>query len=555
MLHVMDLWPDSVVATGFARPGRSFDLFMRGLDAWCDQTYRWASSVAYIAPGVGELLRERGVPEDKLHYVPVWADETVFFPSQDDSLRLELGLGDAVVLLYAGALGPVQGIDTLVEACARVQDLEGFHCIVAGSGTNELALRRRTAELGLRNLTFLGHKPKPEMTRVMAAGDVHLISLRSDPLSSITLPSKVQATLASGRASIVAIDGDAARVARESGAGIPVTPGSVEELEAAIRSSHGMGRAELAALGRLGRVYYDREFAVDIGVCRVSGVTRSGRSGLIEFPKLVTQARRALGGRQHRGKHDLDHRRDRLLRPDDDPSLAHGDCAEVRVLSRDETKQDEMRRTLGDDGSATSRRHPGAIRASRIRDVDYVFHAAALKQVPSCEFFPVEAVRTNILGSENVIERGGAPRGRLGGRAQHGQGRLPDQRDGHVQSMMEKVAQAHGAESIRAVDTTVSCVRYGNVMYSRGSVIPLFVAADQGRQRADGHRPDYDAFPDVPDESVDLVELAFAATPGPVTSSFGRPGAHRQATSRSGVRAVRRPVTSSPSVSVTARSS
>ena len=272
VLHVMDLWPDSVVATGFARPGRSFDLFMRGLDAWCDQTYRWASSVAYIAPGVGELLRERGVPEDKLHYVPVWADETVFFPSQDDSLRLELGLGDAVVLLYAGALGPVQGIDTLVEACARVQDLEGFHCIVAGSGTNELALRRRTAELGLRNLTFLGHKPKPEMTRVMAAGDVHLISLRSDPLSSITLPSKVQATLASGRASIVAIDGDAARVARESGAGIPVTPGSVEELEAAIRSSHGMGRAELAALGRLGRVYYDREFAVDIGVCRVSGM-------------------------------------------------------------------------------------------------------------------------------------------------------------------------------------------------------------------------------------------------------------------------------------------
>ena len=249
VLHVMDLWPDSILAAGFAGSGRAFGLLRHGLDLWCSQTYEWASPVAYITPGVGNLLRERGVPAPKLHYVPVWADEAVFYPTQDDRLRKELNLEDDLVLLYAGALGPIQGIGTLIEACARVRDLKGFHCLIVGSGAEETALQRRAAELKLENVTFLGSVPKARMTGVMATGDVHFVSLRNDPLSAITMPSKMQATLASGKPLIVAVEGDAAAVGEASGAGIPITPGDVHALESAIRAAHSMGRAELSTLG------------------------------------------------------------------------------------------------------------------------------------------------------------------------------------------------------------------------------------------------------------------------------------------------------------------
>lgn len=276
VLHVMDLWPDSILAAGFARPGRGFSVVRRGLDAWCAATYRWASSVAYITYGVGALLRDRGVPESHLHYVPVWADEAVFQPSNDTSIRAELGLDDSFVVLYAGALGKIQAIDSLIDACSRVRDLPAFHCLIAGSGAEGPSLQRRAADLKLDNVTFLGQVSKSEMTRVMAAGDLHLISLRSDPLSSITLPSKVQATLASARPAIVAIDGDAKRVAVESGAGLPVEPGSVDALERAIRSAYASGRSEMSRLGQLGRDYYECEFAAHIGVERVERLLAAG---------------------------------------------------------------------------------------------------------------------------------------------------------------------------------------------------------------------------------------------------------------------------------------
>ena len=162
--------------------------------------------------------------------------------------------------------------------------------------------------------------------------------------------------------------------------------------------------------------------------------------------------------------------------------LADG-VEEVRVLSRDEEKQDALRNELR---SSQVRFFIGDIRdaASVDRAMDgaeCVFHAAALKQVPSCEFFPIEAVKTNIIGSENVIRSA----------VRHGVRSLvclstdkavfPINAMGMSKAMMEKVAASVAREIGPDADTRISCVRYGNVMYSRGSVIPLFV-----RQIRDG---------------------------------------------------------------------
>ena len=152
-------------------------------------------------------------------------------------------------------------------------------------------------------------------------------------------------------------------------------------------------------------------------------------------------------------------------------------CPEIRVLSRDEEKQDMMRTTLRD---PSVRYYIGDIRDRDSVDramagVDCVFHAAALKQVPSCEFFPLEAVRTNILGSENVIRSAVAHKVRSVVCLSTDKAVLPVNAMGMSKAMMEKLAQALARSLGSGSATTVSMVRYGNVMYSRGSVIPLFI--------------------------------------------------------------------------------
>lgn len=185
--------------------------------------------------------------------------------------------------------------------------------------------------------------------------------------------------------------------------------------------------------------------------------------------------------------------------------------AEVRIFSRDEAKQDLMRHELPD---SRLRFYVGDVRDAKsveraVRGVDYVFHAAALKQVPSCEFFPMEAVKTNVLGSENVIlasaDAGVASVVCLS----TDKAVYPVNAMGMSKAMMEKVARSFGLNN-RDAATTVSCVRYGNVMYSRGSVIPLFVRQLKAGKPLTLTNPDMTRFMMSLASSVDLVEYAFA---------------------------------------------
>jgi UDP-N-acetylglucosamine 4,6-dehydratase len=191
-------------------------------------------------------------------------------------------------------------------------------------------------------------------------------------------------------------------------------------------------------------------------------------------------------------------------------------AAEIRVFSRDEAKQDDMRRHLGDD---RLRFYVGDVRDREAlfratRDIGYVFHAAALKQVPSCEFFPLEAIQTNVLGSANVIDAC----------ERNGVGKLvflstdkavqPVNAMGMTKALMEKVAQAH-ARNNPGAHTSICCVRYGNVMFSRGSVIPLFIEQLRGGRPLTVTEPTMTRFLMTLAESVQLVEHAFMR---------GRPG-------------------------------
>ena len=183
---------------------------------------------------------------------------------------------------------------------------------------------------------------------------------------------------------------------------------------------------------------------------------------------------------------------------------------EIRILSRDEEKQDAMRHAMSD---SRVRFYVGDVRdhlsvERAVRGVDYVFHAAALKQVPSCEFFPIEAVKTNVLGSENVVRASEAAGVTSLVCLSTDKAVYPVNAMGMSKAMMEKVAQSHGLNNPNA-GTVVSCVRYGNVLYSRGSVIPLFIKQLRAGRNLTVTDPTMTRFMMSLDQSVDLVEFAF----------------------------------------------
>jgi UDP-N-acetylglucosamine 4,6-dehydratase len=186
------------------------------------------------------------------------------------------------------------------------------------------------------------------------------------------------------------------------------------------------------------------------------------------------------------------------------------DLAEIRILSRDEKKQDDMRKRYA---SARLKFYLGDVRDERsveaaMRGVDYCFHAAALKQVPSCEFHPMEAVRTNVLGTENVLHAAIAAGVKRVVCLSTDKAVYPINAMGISKAMMEKVMIAT-SRNLEGTGTTICGTRYGNVMASRGSVIPLFVEQVLAGRPITVTDPAMTRFMMTLDDAVELVLYAF----------------------------------------------
>jgi UDP-glucose 4-epimerase len=186
------------------------------------------------------------------------------------------------------------------------------------------------------------------------------------------------------------------------------------------------------------------------------------------------------------------------------------DIKEIRIFSRDEKKQDDMRKFykssklkfyIGDV------RDPGSVRDA-MRGVDYVFHAAALKQVPSCEFYPMQAVHTNIIGTENVLEAAIEQKIKKVIVLSTDKAVYPINAMGVSKAMMEKVAVAK-SRNLDDKDTMIAVTRYGNVMASRGSVIPLFIEQIRKNEPITITDPAMTRFMMSLDQAVELVLFAF----------------------------------------------
>lgn len=196
--------------------------------------------------------------------------------------------------------------------------------------------------------------------------------------------------------------------------------------------------------------------------------------------------------------------------------LTTDDFSEIRIFSRDEKKQDDMRKRLNND---KVKFYIGDVRDAQavdnvVKGVDYIFHAAALKQVPSCEFFPMEAVKTNIIGTENVLTAAEKYNVKNVVVLSTDKAAYPINAMGMSKALMEKVMVAK-SRTLDAAKTVFCGTRYGNVMASRGSVIPLFVDQIKAGKPITITDPNMTRFMMTLEDAVDLVLYAF---------EHGRPG-------------------------------
>ncbi|BFU42435.1 glycosyltransferase family 4 protein [Krasilnikovia sp. MM14-A1004] len=257
VIHVLDMWPDSIFASGFLTQPVLRRAAEWLLHRFVNKAYARADAVAVTSPGMRELLRQRGVPAEKISVVFNWADEaTMTLAPADHSLRVELGLQDSFVLMYAGNHGAAQRLDIAIQAMSRIRDLPKVHLVMVGDGAERDTLQKLVAELGLPTVHFVDPVEARRIPGLMAGADMQLVALADQPLFDITIPSKIQSIMACGQPILFSGSGDAATIVRESGAGLTCEPGDPAALAETIRTAYRIPQDDRNRMGDRGHRYY-----------------------------------------------------------------------------------------------------------------------------------------------------------------------------------------------------------------------------------------------------------------------------------------------------------
>lgn len=264
-LHIQDLWPDSVTGSDFVH-GAALKVIDRALHAFTAASYKAASHVGVISPGMADILVERGVLPDKIRWVPNWSESTELV--DDGAERHSLGLPTGPLFLYAGNLGKLQGLLPLVQAFATVPEAQ---LVLMGDGVEKADLARAAATAPAGNVHVRDSVSADVVPRHLGAADVLVVSLKDTPLLRATMPSKVQSFMAAGKPILVHGAGDVADVVTDSGAGVAVQPGLNGEVAHGIRTlAKNPGRWQEA--GRAARRHYEEFYAPNVGITRLESM-------------------------------------------------------------------------------------------------------------------------------------------------------------------------------------------------------------------------------------------------------------------------------------------
>jgi glycosyltransferase involved in cell wall biosynthesis len=251
---VQDIWPESIVWAGMLK-NRFLIWVLHRVEGFI---YRHAKHLLVVSPGAKENLSCKGVPPEKISVASHWIDETLFSEAPDrgrDELRRQYGFGDRFVVMFAGNLGLVQGLETIVQAAARLRDQHGILFAIVGDGADRSRLQSLSRELALANIRFIDRQPLSAMPSFFAAADALLVHLKRSPLAEISIPTKTLAYLAANRPILMAVNGAAADLVQRAQAGIVFPPDEPETLAREAMRLSRMSPAERAKMGENGRSF------------------------------------------------------------------------------------------------------------------------------------------------------------------------------------------------------------------------------------------------------------------------------------------------------------
>jgi colanic acid biosynthesis glycosyl transferase WcaI len=270
VIDMQDMWPDTLRATGMIGSTR----ILWAVDLLCNWLYRSVSHIVVLSPGFRKLLLSRGVPEDKISVIYNWADELSLAPETNIKPSL-MASPDKFRVLFAGNMGKAQSLDNVLNAAKIVmKSRHDVEFVFLGGGLEAHNLKKRAEREQIPNVSFLPQVPMAEVGKYVAAADCALVHLRSDPLFSITIPSKTQAYMAAAKPIIIAVDGDAADIVRQSGCGIVVPPDTPDELADAVCDLASRSQAERSRLGHAAFQFYSENLSLAKGADRFAEIFR-----------------------------------------------------------------------------------------------------------------------------------------------------------------------------------------------------------------------------------------------------------------------------------------
>lgn len=234
-LEIRDLWPEGIVAVGLLRREARVTRWLERLELFL---YRKADCIVTVTEAFRENMIARGIDGTKIHTVRAGADVNRFTPGpRRNEVREEYALGvDAFLVSYIGTHGMTQGLETVLEAAHRLRERNDVRFLFVGEGAEKRRLGERCRALGLPNVRFVDQQPKERIPLFLAASDACLVPLRRRALFRGTVPSKLFEIMAAGRAVLLGVEGEAARILREAGGGIAVEPEDPEALARAIEA-------------------------------------------------------------------------------------------------------------------------------------------------------------------------------------------------------------------------------------------------------------------------------------------------------------------------------
>jgi glycosyltransferase involved in cell wall biosynthesis len=233
LLEVRDLWPDFAVDMGVLK-----NPLLIQVSKWLEMfLYRRAAHVLVNSPAYRRIIIAKGIPESKVSLIPNGVDPTMFDPAEKGTeVRQQWKLGEAVVALYAGALGMANDIPTILRAAQLTKDEPSIRWVFAGDGKERAKLEAMARDLGVEHSTlFTGARPKAEMKQFMGAADICLATLQNIPMFKTTYPNKVFDYMAAGRPTVLGIDGVIREVIEAAEGGVFVQPGDAKALAEAVR--------------------------------------------------------------------------------------------------------------------------------------------------------------------------------------------------------------------------------------------------------------------------------------------------------------------------------